>query len=137
MHPSRRGVWERVDDTWARLLTGVEVWNRKYDGIGPSRDGLTLHSRYPSLSPIVGLDFHSARQFFPLGLRVEGDMTHGSVHESLRTGRFEIRALGTRAELFEDGVALHSVRAAEAVRRRLARSVRAAGRSVARRRSRS
>src|SRR5579884_631413 len=35
-HPSRKGVWRSVNPGWIERLTGIEVWNRKYDGWAPS-----------------------------------------------------------------------------------------------------
>lgn len=69
-HAGRRDAWQRFDSEWASLLTGIEIWNRKYDGVAPGRAALALRARAPHLRPFVGLDFHTRRQFFPLRLRL-------------------------------------------------------------------
>jgi predicted metal-dependent phosphoesterase TrpH len=55
-HPSRRGVWQDFERQWAERLTGVEVWNRKYDGWAPSRNAPQLLQSRKSIQ-FVGLDF--------------------------------------------------------------------------------
>ena len=34
-HPGRRSAYTRFTAEWATLLSGIEVWNRKYDGWAP------------------------------------------------------------------------------------------------------
>ncbi len=67
-HPWRRAAWRRFEPSWLPYLTAVEVWNRKYDGIAPSREALAL-ARREGLAAAVALDFHTRRQLFPLSLR--------------------------------------------------------------------
>src|SRR5262245_30401692 len=64
-HPWRRNAIERYSPEWAPLLSAVEIWNRKYDGIAPRRGALEF-ARHEDLGPFVTLDFHTRRQFFPL-----------------------------------------------------------------------
>ena len=37
-HPWRRNAISRYQPEWAPLLSAVEVWNRKYDGVAPHRE---------------------------------------------------------------------------------------------------
>ncbi len=124
-HPTRRDAWR--DPTWAGRLTGVEIWNRKYDGVAPSREALALARAHADLTRLYGLDFHTRRQFFPLRQRldVDGPLTVQSVYDALSGGRFSRRALSARPAVFETGVGLAAGRNAEYARHRLARMLRA------------
>lgn len=94
-HPSRRAAWECFSPKWADSLLGIESWNRKYDGWAPGRRASTLLQASPQV-PFVGLDFHTARQFFPLGmaLDVEGPIDEAGVLECLKQRRCAARAFG-------------------------------------------
>ncbi len=70
-HPRRRDAYRKIAPGWLKLLGGLEIWNRKYDGWSPSRPALGLLAEAPHLVPFVGLDFHTAHQFFPLGMTLE------------------------------------------------------------------
>jgi predicted metal-dependent phosphoesterase TrpH len=64
-HPVRRRAWEKVDPGWFELLSGIELWNRKSDGISWGREALEL-LRQSGLPAYVGHDFHRHRQLWPL-----------------------------------------------------------------------
>jgi len=96
-HPWRRAAWQRYDPAWRPLLAGVELWNRKYDGIAPNRHAAALAVR-EGLPAFAAVDFHTRRQFFPLAmaLHLETDRPDlDAVHTALRTGSFEA-VFGTR-----------------------------------------
>lgn len=88
-HPSRKNVRRLFEPRWAELLTGIELWNRKFDGWSPSKAALQL-LRTSGAAPFVGMDFHSLRQLFPLSmvLDIENDVTEESVLDCLRLRRF-------------------------------------------------
>ncbi|BBH68019.1 hypothetical protein ACTI_47040 [Actinoplanes sp. OR16] len=89
-HPWRRDAWRRYDPVWTELLTGVEVWNRKYDGLAPNRRAAEL-ARREGLRPFASVDFHTRRQLFPLGvdLTLDGDtIDRDAVERALKAGRF-------------------------------------------------
>ena len=68
-HPNRRDVWRRYDPTWTELLSGIEVWNRKSNGIRPCRKALDLvHAT--GLPATIGCDFHRLRNLYPLTNRI-------------------------------------------------------------------
>jgi hypothetical protein len=94
-HPWRRDAWRRFEPAWLGQLTAVEVWNRKYDGIAPSRSALDL-ARRERLRAAVALDFHTRRQLFPLSLSLElgGRPSAATVCAALAAGRFSPRAFG-------------------------------------------
>jgi len=94
-HPSRRDAWKTFQSDWANLLLGIEIWNRKYDGWAPSQTAPDL-LRTSKAVPFVGLDFHTKRQSFPLGmmLNLEGDVSEGAVVEALKLRQCEARAFG-------------------------------------------
>ena len=72
-HPARRDAWKRLDAESFALLFGVETWNRKYDGWAPSIVADEVSRLGHGLIRLAGLDFHTARQFFPLSLDIECD----------------------------------------------------------------
>jgi hypothetical protein len=94
-HPVRGGVWESFHPKWQQRLLGIEVWNRKYDGWAPSECGVSLVRRAGRI-PFVGLDFHTQRQFFPLGmtLGLDGRVDEDRVLAALRAGRCAPTAFG-------------------------------------------
>lgn len=94
-HPGRKKAWSLVEPQWAEKLLGVEVWNRKYDGWAPSKTAPAL-LRSGKLIPFVGLDFHTARQSFPLSmsLNLDSEITEESVMRCLRAGQCCGKAFG-------------------------------------------
>jgi hypothetical protein len=94
-HPSRREAWKSFEPSWADRLLGIEIWNRKYDGWAPSRTAPALLATTGAI-PFVGLDFHTVRQSFPLGmaLDVHVDVSEETVLDSLRSRRCDARAFG-------------------------------------------
>jgi len=132
-HPWRREAWRRYEPSWLDYLAGVEVWNRKYDGIAPSRDVLAL-ARREGVKFSVALDFHTRRQLFPLTLALEldrspvpergGGSTEASVCTALAQGRFAARAFGLPAEALARGPAGVALRGLELVRRTAVRGLR-------------
>lgn len=81
-HPVRRDAWRLFDDAWTPLLDGIEIWNRKADGVAPGEEALRLQAR-TGLRPLAGLDFHRPRQLYPLDNLVELDAAdpHGSMDD--------------------------------------------------------
>jgi predicted metal-dependent phosphoesterase TrpH len=125
-HPWRRNAISRYQSEWGPLLTAVEIWNRKYDGIAPNREGARFAAR-ESLEPFVALDFHTSRQFFPLALSVELNEapSAGSLAEAIRKGDFRAEFLGFSALRFTGGLEGSTLRALEAARRGVRGAVRA------------
>ena len=64
-HPARQDAWRLMQADWLPLLAGIEIWNRKTDGVAPGAAALRLH-RETGLAALVGIDFHRARQLWPL-----------------------------------------------------------------------
>jgi predicted metal-dependent phosphoesterase TrpH len=125
-HPWRRNALSRYQPEWAPLLSAVEVWNRKYDGIAPNREVAKLADA-EGLATFVALDFHTSRQFFPLALSVELDEepSAGSMAKAIREGRFMPQFLGISALRFTGGLEAATLRALEAARRAVKEAVRA------------
>jgi hypothetical protein len=134
-HPDRRDAWRSFAPEWLALAHGVEIWNRKVDGWAPGAAGLALAARHDRLSPFVGLDFHSGRQFFPLAMSgpLDGALSTGALLGVLRAGALRPMAFGRSAASFSRGRGLEAVRAGEGVRRPLARAYRRARRVATRR----
>lgn len=62
-HPIRRAVW-------LALLDGIELWNRKSDGISWGREALEMIATH-GLPATVGHDFYRRRQIWPLSQRFD------------------------------------------------------------------
>lgn len=107
-HPSRRDAWRRFDSDWAGDLAGIEVWNRKYDGVAPSAWALRT-AREHGLLASVALDWHGPRQLFPLALRVAdpgpGNNAQRSerVIEAILQGHARATAFGVNVATFGAG----------------------------------
>jgi hypothetical protein len=124
-HPSRRAAWRMFRAEWVSYLTGIEVWNRKTDGWSPSREAQNLVLK-SGARPIVGLDFHSAKQLFPLTvcLNVEGRPDEGRALAALRHGSFSCEAFGIKLNRFTGGPGGATTSVLETGRRLAARSFR-------------
>ena len=116
-HPWRREAWRRFDPAWAKRLTAVEIWNRKYDGWAPNRKALR-YAEELGVPGFVSLDFHTSRQFFPLAmeLTVDGALDRAGVEDALRAGQFEALAFSRSALRLVGGVSGRALLAAEAAR---------------------
>jgi hypothetical protein len=64
-HPIRRRAWQKLEPEWFDLLNGIELWNRKADGISWGIEALALIQR-SGLPAFVGHDFHRIRQIWPM-----------------------------------------------------------------------
>jgi hypothetical protein len=94
-HPGRKQAWKFFESEWSDKLLGIEVWNRKYDGWAPGEVASTLQQSSNAI-PFVGLDFHTARQTFPLGMMLEIDteITEEAVIKCLKSRRCRGQAFG-------------------------------------------
>lgn len=131
-HPERRDAWRGLKPEWLDLAHGVEIWNRKVDGWAPSPSGLRLVAGGHGLRPFAALDFHGARQFFPLAMTapLDGALSVDAVVELLVAGTLRPSAFGRPAAAFLHGRGLSATRAGERVRRPLARVYRRAHRRL-------
>jgi predicted metal-dependent phosphoesterase TrpH len=118
-HPQRRDAWAKFDPAWIELLSGIELWNRKTDGIAPARQSEALIAE-TGLSATVAIDFHSPRHFWPLTHRIAvGDDWEGDILAAVRAGNLDCRVAGARV-LGPDGRSdVPLSRAAEQLRRGL------------------
>jgi hypothetical protein len=119
-HPWRRNAISRYQPEWTPLLSAVEIWNRKYDGLAPNREAARVASE-AGLGPFAALDFHTSQQLFPLAMSVELDEqpTAGSLAEAIRKRLFKPQFLGFSALRFTGGLEGATVRALETARRGL------------------
>ena len=119
-HPVRRDAWSLFDPDWFGGLHGIELWNRKSEGIAPGRRSEEMIA-LSGLPATVGQDFHRLTQLDPLTMAVahpDGDLESGLV-AALRAGKMEPRAFG-RAVVASDGRVLRSGHdRAESLRRRM------------------
>jgi predicted metal-dependent phosphoesterase TrpH len=95
-HPSRRNAWKVVENSWIELLDGIELWNRKTDGWCPSREAAQLLRRF-EVAPYLGIDFHTARQQFPIAMSTDStvDVRSPELLEALRRSKFRPWAFGS------------------------------------------
>jgi hypothetical protein len=124
-HPARKNASDRFDAGWAPLLSGIEVWSRKYDGLRPNGWALDTAAEH-GLTGFVSLDFHGPRQLYPLAMLIElpSRADQRDVVDALRDGRCRASALGLRPERYGSGP-LHAVGSAlESTRRWAAPRVR-------------
>ncbi len=124
-HPSRRNAWQKYETNWASLLLGIEQWNRKTDGVAPSREAMHLLKQETGLLPFVGLDFHRANQFFPLymAFQIKGRLTEKKVLDELRSKRIELKMAGVSTKHLSNGIFYEATNGAEKLRRILRRII--------------
>jgi predicted metal-dependent phosphoesterase TrpH len=119
-HPWRRDAILRYQPEWAPLLSAVEIWNRRYDGIAPSRKMRDFAER-EGLAAFASLDFHTSRQFFPLAMSTSlaDRPTASAIVEAVRAGTCRPELLGLSALRFTRGLEGVTLQALETVRRRV------------------
>jgi hypothetical protein len=134
-HPLRRDAWRRFEPSWREHLGGLEVWNRKYDGIAPSDQAVGLAQAH-ELRRFVALDFHTGRQLFPLSLRLgvapaapgttgqDARIDATAVFAALRAGQMTPRAFGIPLERLSARGPAAVLRGMERARRTAARVLR-------------
>lgn len=103
-HPSRRNAWEKYNEIWTPFLKGIEVWNRKYDGVAPSKEAISIIKKYFHV-PFIGLDFHRANQFFPLSISFEhnGELRKDDILTGLREEQIQANFAGISIDYFING----------------------------------
>jgi hypothetical protein len=124
-HPSRCEAWKKLDSSWLPLFHGIELWNRKFDGIAPSREASGLLKVPGTSTAFVGLDFHRINQLFPLTMMIQinGTLSAENVFTALRTGNSCPLALGISALRFTGGFLSPVAAAADRIRRLIAKSI--------------
>jgi hypothetical protein len=117
-HPARRNAHERFTSSWVSHLSGIEVWNRKYDGIAPNPWALKTAAEF-QLNPFASLDYHGPRQLYPLAMRVNSATTIllCDVIAALRLGTASASAFGLPIQLFGSGILGAAGMHSEAARR--------------------
>lgn len=117
-HPWRRQALSRYEREWGPLLTAIEIWNRKYDGIAPGRQ-LKRFADREGIDPFVSLDFHTSRQFFPLAMSISlaGEPSTASLVKAIGDGHFRPEFLGLSVLRFTGGLEGAALRSIETVRR--------------------
>jgi hypothetical protein len=124
-HPGRREVGRTLDPALLHHFTGIEIWNRKYDGYAPNRMAGELVRTRPGVIPMVSLDFHTARQFHPLAMLVEvaGEPSEAEICAALAARRAQPAAFGLPAAPLTRPPAWHAMRGVELARKRVAARV--------------
>jgi len=124
-HPSRRQAWQKQRNQWALLLSGVEQWNRKVDGVAPSKEAISLIKQNPGLLPYAGLDFHRANQLFPLSmtLQLNGRLIEEELLNLLREKKGIAKIAGISIDHFSKATLYKAVHGVEHFRRYLRKIV--------------
>lgn len=114
-HPHRRDIWKQYDNAWTPHLSGIEIWNRKTDGVAPGPEALKLAAR-TGLPQTLGVDFHRINQTWPLTHAIKhSDQTlELSILNALRSGRARPQAFGR--DLVNAEGQIETARLARAVR---------------------
>jgi hypothetical protein len=88
-HPRRRDCFNKISSDLLDLLDGVEIWNRKVDGLLPVNTYFRF-ARDHGLAPIVAMDLHTWRQVFPMWNEIsaepelpDGDGVAAALHKRL------------------------------------------------------
>ncbi|MGH1420066.1 MAG: PHP domain-containing protein [Hyphomicrobiaceae bacterium] len=95
-HPKRRNAFAKYDPAWTPYLSGVEVWNRKTDGLTFGVEAIQLISN-TGLMATVGSDFHILRHLYPLSTRFnidEDQPIEAALVTALRQGAHTAHAFG-------------------------------------------
>jgi predicted metal-dependent phosphoesterase TrpH len=124
-HPFRRNAWQCFEPSWGEALAGIEVWNRKYDGLAPNRIARELQRSVGAI-PFVGLDFHTQKQFFPLAMAmgIDSTVTEQSVLRCIQARRVKPRVFGVEVDGQLVRHALPILEVAEASRKKCASTAR-------------
>ncbi len=125
-HPIRRAAYRKFDPAWIPFLSGIELWNRKSDGLTHGREALRLIAA-TGLPATVGCDFHRLRHLYPLSTRfeIEGDAaTEPALVAALAGGHHRSFALGREVLAADGHVATATHNRLEAARRGLLRLLR-------------
>lgn len=88
-HPVRRQAWQKFDRGWVPLLSGIELWNRKSDGLTWGQEAWKLIGE-TGLPATVGQDFHRLKQLYPLTMQLKTDPAaspEAQLVTALREGR--------------------------------------------------
>ncbi len=64
-HPRRRDAFNKITGHLLDVIDGIEIWNRKVDGLLPVEAYFKL-ARNRGLAPIVAMDLHTWGQVFPM-----------------------------------------------------------------------
>jgi hypothetical protein len=117
-HPSRRNAWQYIDASWLPLLHGIELWNRKFDGLAASREAISLLKANCRLLPFVGLDFHRANQLFPLSMmiRINGTLSEDNVINAFHNRQYHSLAFGIPVIWFRNRILAFFTRTVERIR---------------------
>lgn len=121
-HPIRRNAYEKFDDAFIPYLDGIEVWNRKSDGVAPGHEAKKLTAR-TGLAPTVGVDFHHVRHYWPLTHRVEvtGDDLERELVNAIRQNELDPLIAGKRIRDAQDQISTPVSNALEKARKGLKR----------------
>lgn len=95
-HPVRRSAYRLFQPDWAPYLAAIELWNRKSDGVTWGKEAAELIARY-DLPATVGMDFHTARQLYPLLNRFDiapGADPETALVDAIRNGNHAPLAFG-------------------------------------------
>lgn len=125
-HPARRDALHAIDPACLDRFTGIELWNRKYDGYAPSRAATELLRSGPDAVAMVGLDFHTRRQFHPLAMvmDLEDGVTEAGIVNAIRQRKAKATAFRVPALALTRGAAWPAIREVERARRGAARRLR-------------
>ncbi|MGA3008769.1 MAG: hypothetical protein ABSD72_00780 [Terracidiphilus sp.] len=82
-------------------LTGVEIWNTRYDGRGAPRPWnlklwAELQRERGPLQPLVGVDFHKTSDLSPVRVELDCDKDPGAILKSIAAGTHSLSSNGKK-----------------------------------------
>ncbi len=121
-HPVRRQAYLKFEEAFVPYLDGIEVWNRKSDGVAPGKEAKSLIAK-SGLSATVGVDFHHIRHYWPLTHRtnVSGDDLEQELVRAIRERRLQPMLMGRSILNAQDEISTPLSEALEKLRRGLKR----------------
>jgi hypothetical protein len=99
-HPSRRDAIAQITDGECAALDGIEIWNRKVDGLAPIQSYYQL-ARERFLAAVIAMDLHSWRQIVPIWneITIDSNQPDGSsVAAALRSRAIKPVSLFSRLD---------------------------------------
>ncbi len=93
-HPVRRDAFAQFDPAWVPHLAGIELWNRKSDGLTWGREAAALlHNT--GLPATLGCDFHRLKHLYGLSHKVDvTGPTEPALIKALKAGALKPQIFG-------------------------------------------
>jgi len=104
-HPTENELYKKNYENILPYISGVEIWNRKSNGFCINDKAVELWSSKKNLVPLVTLDFHNKKQFFPLCIKINEaqNLSEPLIVHALKQGLTSSHAFGFPVKNFFGG----------------------------------